>query len=87
MLDLGHGNVVMLAEAILQAAKNLPLGFQGRHAGKMEANNAEGNVDRRTVGRAAHDQRLLAATFSTRNASMMSPILMSLKFASPIPHS
>ena len=87
MLDLGDRDIVMLTKPILEAPEHLTLPLEGGHSGKVKPDDTQADVDRRPIDLAAHDQRLLAATLSIRNASMMSPTLTSLKFASPMPHS
>src|SRR2546422_3757270 len=88
MIDLGDRNVVMPAQAVFEAAQDLPLFLKRTNGGQMGLDDAQrdGHV-LRPGKRGAGPQRFLTAIFSTLNPSMTSPIFTSLKLARPIPHS
>jgi hypothetical protein len=45
VLDFGHGHVVVSPQAILDAAKNLPLSLERGHAGQVKLNDAQTNMN------------------------------------------
>src|SRR5258708_4560970 len=49
MLDLRNGDVVVLAQPILEAGEHLPFFFQRGHAGEVHLNDAQTDIKREIV--------------------------------------